>query len=381
MHDILCDATVIELIERAYAAGCDPAGWQTFLDHIHALLPGAVSLQLTFPGSAPTTWSAGYSEEQIKSYLEHYHALSPYNALFDRLEAGKVYTMTEVGARRWLFRHAFYHEWVKPAGDLTYGASMIVGRDQRRLFRISCDLPGRQGHYEDAGAELLTRLGPHLARAYAVNDRLQAAAATETALSGLLDRIDGGAWLLGTDARVLALNRQAEALARDGHLLRVTVPGRLAFRHPDDEASFRRALAVALGTLAHGAPLAFPVHAASEGAAAVVVLPLRLAAGSAALPWAGPRALLVVEPRRPAALPRDILRALYGLTNAEAGIALQIAGGASIAEAAETQEVTLTTARNQLASAMAKVGVNRQAELVATVGALAPRLRLEGDGR
>jgi DNA-binding CsgD family transcriptional regulator len=379
MHDVLTDTTVTELIERVYAAGCDPAGWQSLLDHVHALLPGAVSLQLTIDGSGPAAWTAGYPEEHIRSYLEHYHALSPYNALFTRLKSGQVYTMTDVGVRRWLFQHAFYHEWVKPAGDLTYGASMIVARDPRRLFRISFDLPGHQGHYERIGAELLTRLGPHLARAYAVSERLQGAAATEAALAGLIGRIDGAALMLGADARVLALNRQAEELARAGQLFRIALPGRLVFQHPDDEASFRQALNVALGALAQGAPLAFAARAAPD-APTVVVLPLRPTSGGAALPMAEPRALLVVAPPNPAALPRQMLKALFGLTNAEAGVVLQIAAGVSIADAAAAQAVTLTTARNQLAAAMTKVGVSRQAELVGTVGALAPRLRLEGDG-
>ena len=110
-----------------------------------------------------------------------------------------------------------------------------------------------------------------------------------------------------------------------------------------------------------------------------MLLPLRPAGGDAALTVAGPRALLVVQEARSASLPKDLLRSLYRLTNAEAALVLQIASGASVADAAEAGSVTLTTARNQLAAAMAKVGVNRQAELVAAIAALAPRLSLEQD--
>ncbi|MFZ1103228.1 MAG: hypothetical protein WAN86_10375 [Hyphomicrobiaceae bacterium] len=380
MHDILSDATLVELIERIYAAGCDPDEWQALVDHVHAQLPStAFSTHLTIAGTGLTGRTSGLPEEQLKSYMEHYHALNPYNAYFNRLDVGKVYTVTGLGSRQWLRGHAFYHEWLKPAGDFTYGASMVVARDQRRLFRITFDMSERQAHLEDVCARLLNRLGPHLARAFEVNERLAAAAATEAMLAGLIDSIDGAAIILGPEARVLALNRQAEALARRASLFRISLPGRLAFRNPAHEASFRRSLAVALGALSHGAPYAFPAGDSEAGPITVMLLPLRPAGGGGALTVAGPRALLVVQEARSASLPKDLLRSLYRLTNAEAALVLQIASGASVADAADAGGVTLTTARNQLAAAMAKVGVNRQAELVATIAALAPRLSLEQD--
>jgi DNA-binding CsgD family transcriptional regulator len=382
VHDILSDATLVELIERMYAAGCDPDEWQALVDHVHAQLPGAAfSTHLTIAGTGLTGCASGLPEEQLKSYLEHYHALNPYNALFNRLDVGKVYTVTGLGSRQWLRGHAFYHEWLKPAGDFTYGASIVVARDPNRLFRITFDMSERQEHLEEVCAQLLTRLGPHLARAFEVNERLQAAAATEAMLAGLIDRIDGAAIILAPEARVLALNRHAEALVRRASLFRISLPGRLAFRNPAHEASFRRSLAVALGALSHGAPYAFPAGDSGSGPITVMLLPLRPAGGGAALTVAGPRALLVVqEATRSASLPKDLLRSLYRLTNAEAALVLQIASGASVADAADAGGVTLTTARNQLAAAMAKVGVNRQAELVAAIAALAPRLSLEQDG-
>jgi DNA-binding CsgD family transcriptional regulator len=378
VHDVLSNTAMIGLIERVYTAGCDPAEWQTFVDHVHSRLPGVVfSTHLTIVGTGLTGCSAGLPEEQLKSYFAHYHALNPFTSLFARLEAGRAYTTTGLGTRQWIRKQPFYHEWLKPAGNLTHGASMVVARDQKRHFRMCFDMSERQSHLEEVCAQLLTRLGPHLARAFAVNERLQAAAAIEAMLTSLVERIDGAAVILGSDARVLALNQQAEALARAGRVFRISSPGRLAFHDPDHEARFRGALAVALGSLRQAAPSAFAVAAGELSPAAVTLLPLRPRRGSAALAMAEPRALLVLQPSRPAALPKELLRTLYGLTNAETAVVLQIASGTTVAGAAEQAGVTLTTARNQLAAAMAKMGVNRQAELVATIAALAPRLSLE----
>jgi DNA-binding CsgD family transcriptional regulator len=59
------------------------------------------------------------------------------------------------------------------------------------------------------------------------------------------------------------------------------------------------------------------------------------------------------------------LRAEYGLTKAEARLALYLADGASLPSMAQAFDVKLTTIRSQLQQVFAKTGTSRQAELVA----------------
>jgi DNA-binding CsgD family transcriptional regulator len=59
------------------------------------------------------------------------------------------------------------------------------------------------------------------------------------------------------------------------------------------------------------------------------------------------------------------LRARFGLTKAEARLALHLASGRSLACAAEAFGVRLTTLRSQLGQIYSKTGTNRQVELVA----------------
>jgi len=66
----------------------------------------------------------------------------------------------------------------------------------------------------------------------------------------------------------------------------------------------------------------------------------------------------------------DRVRSLFRLGPAEADIAVQLARGSDIQEIAVARGVTINTIRTQLASAMVKVGVRRQAELVAAVAGL-----------
>jgi DNA-binding CsgD family transcriptional regulator len=61
--------------------------------------------------------------------------------------------------------------------------------------------------------------------------------------------------------------------------------------------------------------------------------------------------------------PED-LRARYGLTHAEAALAVEICAGDGLQAAANRRGVSLATARTHLARVFQKTGVGRQAELV-----------------
>lgn len=74
--------------------------------------------------------------------------------------------------------------------------------------------------------------------------------------------------------------------------------------------------------------------------------------------------VFVADPERAHITPERLLRDLYGLTAAEARLALVIAQGASLTGAARQLEVTRNTVHAQLTSIFLKTGTSTQAELV-----------------
>jgi DNA-binding CsgD family transcriptional regulator len=64
---------------------------------------------------------------------------------------------------------------------------------------------------------------------------------------------------------------------------------------------------------------------------------------------------------------QQTLEALFGLTPAEARLAIRLSRGASLAAVADSHNISQHTARAQLKSVFAKTGVSRQAELVRLV--------------
>jgi DNA-binding CsgD family transcriptional regulator len=137
----------------------------------------------------------------------------------------------------------------------------------------------------------------------------------------------------------------------------------------DETCPLRKAIAGCVDTAAHGGGTASGCVHLSRGRGrgrrplGVPVIPLR-----PQVPWTRlyqPSAILFVnDPGRDVAVRSDHLRDEFGLTRAEAALALEILAGQGLQVAAGRLQITLTTARTHLAHIFEKTGTRRQAELV-----------------
>ena len=82
-------------------------------------------------------------------------------------------------------------------------------------------------------------------------------------------------------------------------------------------------------------------------------------------------AILISDPEADSGALRDILRRLYQLSEREAELAVRIAEGERLEQAARNLGVTYQTARSYLKSIFMKLGVDRQAEPASLVQKLA----------
>jgi len=80
--------------------------------------------------------------------------------------------------------------------------------------------------------------------------------------------------------------------------------------------------------------------------------------------------MFVVDPAHDVVPNADVMRTLYGLTPAEAGVALLLASGRSIAEISETCAYTVETVRWYSKQILGKTGCRTRAELVRELSAL-----------
>lgn len=166
--------------------------------------------------------------------------------------------------------------------------------------------------------------------------------------------------LMSPRREVYEFNFSAEAMLRDGRWGSID-GGRLVPASPAVEtaledllgkASQRGHRMIAACPDAAGYPVGWAASSRVLIAQASARAPIQIAV----------RAMIKAEP-----LPGSELAAVFALTPAEARLAVELSAGLTLAEIAESRSANISTLRAQLRSVYAKLGVSKQAELVATV--------------
>jgi DNA-binding CsgD family transcriptional regulator len=374
MRARISEALMLDAIELIYQAGCDPAQWPELAAFCQRLFPGtafSLHIELAAGCSDPLPEWAGWDPRFVELYRQHYHRINPYTEILRPIQPGHVVRASHLVTRRWLDRQPFYQEWLKPAGRFTHGAGCNLMSSANALTRLSYDIPEHLAEFEGAAADVLRRLAPHFQRALEVSSRLRGASVIRSGLQALLDRQEEPALVVDPRRRVVAANAAAVALLERRRVVRDVPRAGLVFVSKEADAAFGRAL-VACAAASEPAPF-FAVEAEDGTRAPVYVLPLRGSVRAAAGTPVAALALVILKiAPRPRLPPPELLRTVYRLSTAEAAVALQIAHGRALETVAQDLGVSHATARNQLGAAMMKLGVHRQAELVALLAGLAP---------
>ncbi len=165
------------------------------------------------------------------------------------------------------------------------------------------------------------------------------------------------------DARILYANPEAERLlGRGAGLIRVSH----ALLCAQDISEGRRLRAV-IARACEGRGGAVAISRLADGKPLFVIAVPGLAA-----PRARAESVLIIsdpEHRAPALTER--LRDLFGLTPAEAEVAVAVGRGQDLAEISAARRVKVSTLRDQISSVFAKTDTTRQAQLAGLIGRLA----------
>jgi DNA-binding CsgD family transcriptional regulator len=223
----------------------------------------------------------------------------------------------------------------------------------------------KDGEYAQAEIDRLDALRPHFARASLVAARLGVERAQATASA--LDIMGLPAAVLSSSGRVMAANTRLQRM--DAAFLPVAHGG-LAIADAEANRLFQEAVIGINQTSA--AVCSIPVPAIGAEAAFVVhLLPLRRTAHDI---FGGATTLVLATPITPTRLvpSASLLNALFDLTPAEARLAMDLAGGLTLAESAVRHVVTVKTARTYLERIFRKTGTRRQSQLVSMLKAVQP---------
>lgn len=238
--------------------------------------------------------------------------------------------------------------------DFPHNCQIVLIREQNVLVRASVTRTRQQGPFDADALKVFRVLAPLLQSAVRAHVSMEL---TETTASlRALDAIQAPAFVLNQRGQIIATSARAAALVESGVGVRL-IAGRLVLQDPAAMEALEQGLR-ALETSA-----AYPFEVANAGYV-LDVQPLPSERDHFGL---GPAAIAVMrQPQTPAAS-RAVLQHTFALTPAEAAVADALARGARVKDIAHRRRVSLPTVRSQVQSAYGKLGVRRQAELVALV--------------
>jgi DNA-binding CsgD family transcriptional regulator len=304
-------------------------------------------------------WVGDAASRLSSQYEEH---IAAQNVLWNRTASapvGAVFTDNAVLPGNGVRRFGFFHEVMRPLGIGNVMAA-IVHRDGSLSGTATVLRSLDRPDFTEDEQRLMRLLGPHLARAMQLRQRLAAAELGRTAATAALERLDC-ALLLVDHRGVSAANPAAERILERGDGLRLR-KGALACDDHRDSVALEDALRRAAEGEGSGMVLTISRRSGLRPFS-VVVTPLLAAPW-----WSGPAAMvLVTDPEKAGPAPVEVLQRIYGLTRAEARTAVALVGADGAKDVAQRLGTSPTTVRTHLQRVFDKTGTHRQSELVRLV--------------
>jgi DNA-binding NarL/FixJ family response regulator len=360
-EDVFADA-----VAAAYEAATGGSTWFAFGNTLRQLAGAQFASLRLLDG----TWNnlLQPASDADAAYLTYYYQLDPYRERGARLTDGPLFNRarvaTELIPTSELRRTEYYRDYARPNGRHHMMGALL---DLAAPTPLGLHRDAAAGPFTEAERRALDALVPHLRRALQLKRRFEAGAAAQEMRSAALEAISVPVFVVDAGTRVLHANAAAAALAAGPQAgLRMVGTGagdgiRLTARHRDDTRTLDVLVAGVIRGGAGGAMRvrAQPYDVPDMASLAVLVspAPARLAgAQEQQRPGLASGFALVVarELAQPLQLRRGLLSDLYGLTNAEAAVAVSLAGGRTAEDVARARQVSLDTVRTQVRTVLRK---------------------------
>ena len=367
-------------LDQVYATALDASGWEAVLGRFADMVGGNSGFLSAFDlvtGTGSVILSRCDPEAE-RTYAEHYAAINPLNNVEDpraflRNWRPTIVTDEDKLPKDEYVRTEYYNDFVLP--NDSHSAMMIrLSRHCSAPQVLNINRPRKHGSFEAGDLEIAALYHPHFIRAFELGRTLAVSAPLDAELTVLFADSSHSLFVTDSDGRIIRANRLAEALLAGAPGL-CSIAGRLTCDQGDASRRLMALIAAAGDAelrIGGSMVLAVPDR---RPPLSITVVPLRISGHP--IFNAEPRVLVcAIDPSRTVPVPEHRLRDLFGLTSAEARVALALVERGDLPAAAGKLGMALNTARIHLGRIYDKTGVNRQIALANLVSRCAgPEVR------
>jgi DNA-binding CsgD family transcriptional regulator len=366
------DQRALDVIRTIYAAAIDETRWPEALKELSDLTGSQAATFWVLDGSEqprlPTFSYINLDPAFVQDYLDHVTHLDPTVQYLVAHPNQPIVHDGLVITEREKDRHPYY-DWHGRYSDTRFRLVGQVCPAPAVHAGVALHRTRKAGRYESQDIERFAVLYRHLEQALAIGFRLGSLGAMHQCTTELLDRHPAAVLLLDEHKRIVYTNGNAETLRSNGDGIRLSADG-LELPRRQDNDRLQRLIASALAPIASSGDSPGGVlrvlRPSGKRPYTLVVAPL--SRHYPALSTLRPAVCVMIsDPECQRPVPSYILKAAFGLTEAEARLAALLATGEDLRAAAEKLDITYGTARARLVQIFQKTETRRQGELIKLV--------------
>lgn len=354
-----------DLIDQFNAAPFRQDGWQYALDRLARETSSGAAQMIGFSENDEPFFNCitELEPDRLENFLAAGGGLARLNP---RLNAGLsvpiLTTLTDEAliTRSERNRHGFYNDILPHSGTAYFCGTTLI-RDPGMMVGLALLRRSTEGEISEPQHRLFKSIAPHVRAAFRTHLLLRDHGVA--LLAGSLAALDLTVFICDRNGRVAAMTPSAESLVSGAGPLQL----RSGVLSADDIQLqlISRIRAVAAGPISSGHPCGESLVLRDQTGRPLALDIVQIPALECQLSFQ-PRALVMVRDRpRTPGVARQLLKAAYGLTEAESAVALLLSGGLSTEAISEQRQVSNGTTRMQLKSLFAKTGTHSQVELLA----------------
>ena len=360
-----------KLTTLMFAASLDQRKWLHFLEYL-ANLTGVRTHMFGHDvehNRGLDLFSKSYDPEFLRTYNEYYAPLNSWAPGFFDHPVGNPIPIEAMCSRDVLEKTEFYNDWVSPQDDLVAGGGAILFKDQSRMFVIGGNIRRKDEHVEKGWLELVGLMTPHLQSALEINRLLAEQKVNKIAGDQNLNTNNAAILIVNNFGKVVFANQVAEDKFDNGEIIKSDHRRHLEFTDFYPDTVFRKSIH-ALNQMNADVSSQFECagqHKNSRYSCRTLRFDPRnhdISPFGILISVFEPCVLLVINEIKFHKTTATELVERFRISASEAEIVLKIFQGLSTRDISNQREVSIHTVRNQLKSAMSKMNVRKQVDLV-----------------